>query len=123
MGKLSLPPSRISSPPRRVGWVPDKSQGPAPVRSSAPWRAWYKTARWRALRLRILARDLYTCQAAGCGRVAEEGMVVDHRRPHRGDERLFWAEGNLQVLCKSPCHDKHKQRLEAESRHHVGIWD
>jgi hypothetical protein len=25
---------------------------------------------------------------------------------------LFWDEANLWTLCASPCHSKHKQRLE-----------
>lgn len=37
------------------------------------------------------------CQAEG--RV-EAATVVDHRIPHRGDESLFWDEGNWQALCK-----------------------
>lgn len=79
------------------------------------WRPWYGTARWRELRKAVLLRDLYTCQWPGCGRVGGR-LVVDHRRPHRGDERLFWDDRNLQTLCKSPCHDKHKQALEVSGR-------
>ena len=38
--------------------------------------------------------------------------VVDHIKPHRGDDRLFWDfDNNVQSLCK-PCHDRHKQRIE-----------
>jgi 5-methylcytosine-specific restriction endonuclease McrA len=79
----------------------------------APWRSWYKSARWRALRLVIFARDLYTCQWRGCGFTTADTslLVADHVDPHRGDERLFWSTDNLQTLCK-PCHDRHKQRAE-----------
>lgn len=76
----------------------------------APWRSWYKTTRWTKLRQTILVRDLYTCRM--CGRIASTGMVVDHIEPHRGSEALFWDERNLQVLCGSPCHSKHKQQQE-----------
>lgn len=31
--------------------------------------------------------------------------VVDHIKPHRGDQRLFWDEDNWQALCKE-CHDR-----------------
>lgn len=34
-----------------------------------------------------------------------KATVVDHIVPHRGDETLFWDEGNWQPLCKK-CHDK-----------------
>lgn len=37
--------------------------------------------------------------------------VVDHIKPHRGDEDLFHDPANLQSLCK-PCHDGAKQQLE-----------
>jgi 5-methylcytosine-specific restriction endonuclease McrA len=79
----------------------------------SPWRQLYKSARWRALRLRIFKRDLFTCKWPGCGRseVDTSQLVADHRRPHRGDLTLFWNEGNLQTLCK-PCHDGRKQRAE-----------
>ncbi|WBU28360.1 HNH endonuclease [Rhodopseudomonas palustris] len=68
-------------------------------------------ARWAALRLRIFPRDNYTCRR--CDRVEGDTslLVCDHVDLHRGNEQLFWHEGNLQTLCK-PCHDKHKQREE-----------
>lgn len=31
-------------------------------------------------------------------------MVVDHRRPHKGDFGLFWDSYNYDAVCK-PCHD------------------
>lgn len=86
-------------------------------RRTISWRKWYKTARWQKLRIVIFIRDRFTCQMPGCGRL--EGntsqLVCDHRRPHRGDEQLFWAETNLQTLCK-PCHDGAKQREERRDR-------
>jgi 5-methylcytosine-specific restriction endonuclease McrA len=77
------------------------------------WRAWYKTARWQRLRWQVLVRDLFTCQC-GCGRIETDTsqLVADHKKPHRGDERLFWDIDNLQCLTKA-CHDGAKQRLEA----------
>jgi 5-methylcytosine-specific restriction endonuclease McrA len=87
-----------------------------------PWKAWYKLKRWRDLRLQIFRRDLYTCQC-GCGLM--EGntslLVCDHIKPHRGDERLFWDETNLQTLLKS-CHDSAKQRAEQASLNQRGVW-
>ena len=89
-----------------------------------PWRKWYKTARWRALRIKVFTRDLFTCQQVGCGRL--EGntslLVCDHIKPHRGSELLFWDEGNLQTMCK-PCHDTLKQQAEQATLHHRGVWD
>lgn len=94
-------------------------------RTAEPWRAWYSLARWRhpkwGLRARVLLRDLFTCQWPGCGRLERDTaqLVADHIRPHRGDPKLFWAETNLQTLCK-PCHDSLKQREEKRSLGHNG---
>jgi 5-methylcytosine-specific restriction endonuclease McrA len=85
-----------------------------------PWRRWYKLARWVKLRERVLIRDLFTC--ADCGRIhpGKGTAAVDHIKAHRGNEALFWDEDNLQVLCISPCHAKHKQSQEAGTP--PGIW-
>ena len=32
-------------------------------------------------------------------------LLLDHIIPHRGDQKLFWDEGNWQALCKA-CHDR-----------------
>ena len=37
--------------------------------------------------------------------------VVDHIRPHKGDEVLFFDPANLQAICKE-CHDSRKQLIE-----------
>lgn len=37
--------------------------------------------------------------------------IVDHVIAHRGNERLFWDEKNLQSMNKK-CHDSTKQREE-----------
>jgi hypothetical protein len=48
------------------------------------------------------------CEAAG---FVVASSVVDHIKPHRGDQKLFWAPDNWQALCKN-CHDSEKQRIE-----------
>ena len=75
------------------------------------YRRLYKTARWQALRLRVLARDLYTCQVCGRLEGRKGQMVANHIEPHKGDEALFWSEANLQACCKA-CHDGPVQRQE-----------
>lgn len=44
-----------------------------------------------------------------CVRCMKEGRyvkaTVDHIVPHRGDQKLFWDQANLQALCKQ-CHGK-----------------
>ncbi|UVC10187.1 HNH endonuclease [Rhizobium sp. TH2] len=62
---------------------------------------------WRKARIAYL--DLHPhCAMLGCGKPAR---VVDHRIPHRGDDRLFWDRTNWQSLC-TPCHSRVKQRQE-----------
>ena len=67
--------------------------------------------------MRVFARDRFTCQWPGCGRIEPDTsqLVADHRQEHRGDEGLFWDEENVQTLCK-PHHDGAKQRLERQRR-------
>lgn len=91
--------------------------------ATQPWRAWYKTARWQKLRWSVLVRDLFTCQRPQCHRIEPNTslLVADHKVAHRGDERLFWDETNLQCICKS-CHDGDKQREERESMQTRGVW-
>lgn len=83
---------------------------------SVEWRRWYKTARWQKLRLRVLVRDLFTCQATGVPLVgkypAPNSAVVDHKVPHRGDPALFWDEDNLHAVSKG-YHDSIKQSQES----------
>lgn len=82
---------------------------------SQPWRAWYKTARWQKLRLQVLVRDAYTCCQTNkvcLGKHPDPNSpVVDHIKPHHGDEQLFWDIENLQTVSKA-YHDSEKQKQE-----------
>lgn len=114
MARLQKLAARISASPPRIGASAGDSKSHDRHREArAPWRKWYRTARWSKLRLKIFERDLFQCQMPGCGHI--EGntakLVCDHVTPHRGDYERFWDESNLQTLCK-PCHDSRKQRQE-----------
>lgn len=114
MAKLKTLGCRLSTLKPGLGSLPPVQRSENAQRNVySPWRKWYNTARWKALRLSIFTRDMFTCQWPGCGRL--EGntsqLVADHRKPHRGDEALFWDEKNLWTLCK-PCHDSRKQQQE-----------
>ena len=74
------------------------------------WQHLYETTRWRKLRLIHLGASPLCRMCADQGRIVP-ARVVDHIKPHRGDETLFWDSSNLQSLC-APCHDTHKQRQE-----------
>lgn len=114
MARLKAPPSRLTPLVPALGAIPLPQRTTDAQRTfMSPWRKWYSTARWRALRMRVLMRDRFTCQWPGCGLMTADTstLVADHKEAHRGDEALFWDESNLQTLCK-PCHDRHKQRAE-----------
>ncbi len=78
-------------------------------------RSWYKSARWQALRQAVLVRDLYTCQHTGVLLSAKApapiSPVVHHKRPHKGDEQLFWDINNLEAVSKE-WHDSEAQAQE-----------
>lgn len=62
------------------------------------------------------ARDAYLREHPLCAYCEERGKyelatLVDHRIPHRGDQKLFWDQKNWASSCR-PCHDRDKQRLE-----------
>ncbi|MCG7508519.1 HNH endonuclease [Mesorhizobium retamae] len=93
-------------------------------RQTNEWRAWYASARWRKLRIKVLRRDLYVCQRTGVLLIgkhpAPNSPVVDHIKAHRGDPALFWDEKNLHAVSKA-YHDSTKQAEEAKEI--KGTWD
>ena len=71
----------------------------------------YHTKRWKDTRLAVLnERPLCEwCEAQG---LTVAATIVDHKVNHKGDEALFFCEGDqLNALCK-PCHDTHAQRRD-----------
>ena len=63
------------------------------------YRKLYTTARWRRTRRFVKDRDGWRCRQ--CGKAGR--LEVDHILPvHLGG--AFWDVGNLQTLCRSPCH-------------------
>ena len=116
MARLTSMPSRLASAPARLSSI---GSGPDRLKrrdQNVEWRKWYKTARWRKLRSKILERDRFTCCRCNRPQLLSRNLVADHRLPHRGGEDLFWDEGNLQCMCKE-CHDRHKQREERANAH------
>ncbi len=112
MAKLSRIAPRLSTAAPRLASAATTQDRDRERIAFNPLRKLYKTARWMKLRWQTLVRDAFTCQM--CGKIGHDPskLVADHRRPHRGDLTLFWKPDNLQTLCASPCHSKHKQRLE-----------
>lgn len=95
----STPPSfrPVNMPTRRDA---DRDRGSASARGYG--------RRWQRARALFLARHPVCMCPDGCGRPATE---VDHIRPHRGDERLFWDQTNWQGLTKE-CHSAKTGRGE-----------
>lgn len=54
---------------------------------------------WQRARLAFLVANPLCVTCLAEGRVTS-ASVVDHVKPHRGDEGRFWDEGNWQSLCE-----------------------
>ena len=67
-------------------------------------------SRWRKARDGFLKANPLCAYCQKQGRI-EPATVVDHVKPHKGDQALFWDKANWQPLCKH-CHDSAKQREE-----------
>ncbi|WP_313489165.1 HNH endonuclease [Stutzerimonas nitrititolerans] len=78
--------------------------------SSSPWHHLYNTKAWHRLRWHQLQAEPLCKLCHALGRITA-ASVVDHRKPHKGDESLFFDATNLDSLCK-PCHDRTKQQFE-----------
>lgn len=87
--------------------------------AAMPWRAWYNTARWRAIRAVQLRRHplCWLCLKRGLRTIA---IVCNHSERHNGDPVKFWS-GPFDSMCKT-CHDSDQQRIEngGEARREVG---
>ncbi len=60
--------------------------------------------RWQKARKGFLARHPL-CVTCDLKNIVTAATVVDHIKPHRGNQSLFWDRNNWQALCK-PCHDR-----------------
>lgn len=126
MSRLSSLPPRIGAPPTTIGRPPRQAEQQGRYRANAPWRAWYGTAEWQRLRLRVFVRDGYICQRTGilCGgkHPAPDSPVANHKKPHRGNRALFFDEANVETVSKE-AHDILIQQEEQDSLKHKGVWD
>lgn len=111
MARLTALKSALRGLPSTIAFMPKDEIERDRFRDKQHWRAWYKSARWRALRKHVLMRDGYRCRM--CGRI--EGnttmLVADHIERHGGDEVRFFDAAGLQTLC-APCHNSAKQSQE-----------
>lgn len=103
--------------PPRLGFMPgDEKAADKSRNDAAPWRQWYKTARWQRLRMQCFVRDNFTCQRTGkvlAGKYpAPDSPVANHKHPHKGNPALFWDINNLETVSKAV----HDQLIQAEER-------
>ncbi len=71
-------------------------------RGSASKRGYNR--RWQKARVTFLCREPL-CKHCSLSGLAMSATEVDHIRPHKGDQALFWDTSNWQALCKS-CHSR-----------------
>lgn len=74
-----------------------------------PWRAWYGTQAWKAIRREHLTAHPLCAWCERKGRLVR-ATVVHHVERHNGDEVKFFA-GPFESLC-APCHDSDAQSAE-----------
>jgi 5-methylcytosine-specific restriction protein A len=73
-------------------------------------------SRWTKARATYLQSHPHCAMIVSDGnRCARPATVVDHVKPHRGDNALFWDKTNWQPLC-GPCHNSRKQSLERRTQ-------
>jgi 5-methylcytosine-specific restriction enzyme A len=82
-----------------------------------PWRAWYRTPRWKALRWEVLTEAMFKCQCEECKgqKTWPRATIVHHSTPHRGSAELFWRKEGLVAYAKR-CHDRATAREVNERR-------
>ena len=68
-------------------------------------------SRWSKARATYLLSHPHCAMITDGIRCTRSANVVDHIKPHRGDNALFWDKTNWQSLC-GPCHNRRKQSLE-----------
>jgi 5-methylcytosine-specific restriction protein A len=69
-----------------------------------PHKKLYSSTRWQELRRYRLNTQPLCVECLKNNRYTP-ATVVDHIKPHRGNEKLFYDLKNLQSMCK-PCHDR-----------------
>ncbi|MBP2315984.1 5-methylcytosine-specific restriction protein A [Azospirillum soli] len=70
------------------------------------------TSAWERESKAFLALPRNRLCACGCGQRAD---VVDHKAPHKGDQKLFWDRSNWQPMH----HDCHNRKSMGQDR---GAW-
>lgn len=117
MGKLTALKPTLGNIAPRLGYASGDEKAQDKSRNQmAPWRAWYRTARWQKLRQQVFVRDLYRSQRSGelcIGKYpAPNSPVANHKKPHKGDPALFWDINNIETITKA----EHDSIVQADER-------
>lgn len=87
-------------------------------RAEKPWRAWYNTPEWKAVRRAQLERQPL-CERCLRQSKRVKASVVNHVGRHGGNWQRF-INGPFESTCK-PCHDSAIQREEKRGLSCVGV--
>ena len=112
MGRLKASAPRVASAAGRISAAPNDRMG----RKSARQRGY--DSRWDKARKTFLASRPWCVMCAQQER-RTPATDVDHIKPHRGDQALFWDRANWQPLC-APHHRSTKQRMEHRGGSAIG---
>lgn len=91
-----------------TSWAADISRGQSKNKVDQPWRSWFKSPTWKAVKRHRLAHE------PNCRCCAQEGLTitathVGHVEPHSGQWPLFVKYENTQSLCAR--HYKQQRRI------------
>jgi 5-methylcytosine-specific restriction endonuclease McrA len=103
----ALPPRIATLKTQRVPALPASTTGPSwrTDKTSSTQRGY--TYAWQKARERFLDAHPLCVECEAEARTTP-ATIVDHKIPHRGDQKLFWDETNWQSMCK-PHHDAKTQ--------------
>lgn len=91
-------------PAKLPRWQPNR-----PKRRVTKERAHYKSAEWKAKRIRVLLRDAFTCK--DCGRVVSDQQAhADHEIPLEDGG----SDDETNIVCR--CSSCHGRKTVAEQR-------
>lgn len=121
MPRLKALGKRIASMAPRLGHIEGDRKAYDRQRDQAsPARAWYRTNRWKTLRVVILNRDGWRCAETGVALVgkgnAPNAPAIHHRKPHNNNPQLFWNPDNLVAVSKA-WHDTEGQKADRAQGH------
>jgi len=117
MGRLKKAAVRLKPGTSRIS-IPAGISGSARRAKGSSSTARGYGYRWQKARLHYLAEHPLCVMCAADGKVMP-ATVVDHIKPHGGNDALFWDSTNWQPLCKH-CHDSRKQKQERQGGRFMG---